>query len=231
MNECFTFCILAEPGLQSFTPIYFALLLLLSVTLIASTLLNRIVVTSGRQLQEFSPLKILSSTKTQVCLVLLLQIVVLASFQAKYAQVVKFGRTIMLEANPVDPFDFFRGNYQALSFPEGRLTDVRVRFHDLAHTSKNSTVYVVFQADSQLWKATDVYETKPVSPLHSIVMKGRVDYYGGSYLNIHYGIEQYFFCEGKQVNMTNGAAASVRVDDNGDAVLIDLVASAKPATH
>jgi uncharacterized membrane-anchored protein len=231
MNECFTFCILAEPGLQSFTPIYFALLLLLSATLITSALLTRIAVISGHQLQALSPLKILSSKKTQVCLVLLLQIIVLASFQAKYAQVVKAGRTIMLEANPVDPFDFFRGNYQALSFPEGRLADVRVRFHDLVHTSKNSIVYVVFQADGKLWKATDVYETKPVSTLHSIIMKGRVDYYAGGYLNIHYGIEQYFFCEGKQVNMTEGAAASVHVDDNGDAVLTDLVASAKPARH
>jgi uncharacterized membrane-anchored protein len=231
MNECLTFCILAEPGLQTFTPLYGALLLLLSATLLASAVLTRNVVRSGRQLQKRSLVKILSNTKTQICLVLILQIVVLASFQAKYAQVVEAGRTITLEANPADPIDFFRDNYQALNFPQARLSDSIVRFHNLNNICNDTTVYVLFQADGELWKATDVYPTKPAWSSQSVVIKGRVDNCWKGNLVLHYGIEQYFFAEGKQVDMAKGASASVHVDDNGDAVLTNLVALGKPASH
>ncbi|MDR3612311.1 MAG: GDYXXLXY domain-containing protein [Candidatus Obscuribacterales bacterium] len=231
MNECLTFCILAEPGLQTFTPMYFTLLLLIAATLVASTLLTSNGVIAGRHSIQFSPVEILSNRKTQVCLVLILQLLVLASFEGKYSQVVKVGRTIKLEANPADPFDFFRGNYQVLNFPQARLSDSIVRFHSLNSTCKNSTVYVVFQADGELWKATDVYPTKPAWSAQSVVMKGRVDNCWSGNLVLHYGIEQYFFPEGKQVDMAKGASATVQVDDDGDAVLTSLLALGKPASH
>jgi uncharacterized membrane-anchored protein len=231
MNECLTLCILAEPGLQNIAPIYFDLVLLLLGTLTASVFLARKAPQTTRHINTISPHKILSSKKTQLCLVLMLQIIVLTSFQAKYAQVVKTGKTIALAATPLDPFDFFRGNYQALNFSEGRLSSKKVRFHMLNNIGKDSTVYVVFQPDGELWKATDVYETKPVLTLQSVVMKGRIDYLAGDTLALHYGIEQYFFAEGKGVNLTKGAKAIVRVDKNGDAVLTDLIASTQSATH
>jgi uncharacterized membrane-anchored protein len=230
MNECFTFCILTEPGFETFTPLYFALLFLLILALVVSFGLTRSISRSRRRLQAFSPVKILSNAKTQICLVVVLQIVVLASFQAKYAQVVKTGRTIKLEANPLDPVDLFRGNYQALNFPQARLCDSKVRFHNLSNTSTDTIVYVVFQTDGNVWKATDVYSTKPEWSSQSIVMKGRIVNYWKGNLVLHYGIEQYFFSKG-EVNMTKGAAASVHVDDNGDAVLTDLVASSQPAVN
>jgi uncharacterized membrane-anchored protein len=231
MNECFTFCILTEPGFETFTPLYFALVLFLFSALLTSFGLTRSIARTSRRLQAFSPVRIFSNVKTQICLVVVLQIVVLASFQAKYVQVVKTGRTIRLAANPLDPVDLFRGNYQALNFPQGRLSDDEVKFHNLSDTSIDTVVYVVFQADGDLWKATDVYSTKPERSSQSVVMKGRIVNYWKGNLILHYGIEQYFFSEGKEVNMTKGAAASVHVDDNGDAVLTDLVASSQPAAN
>lgn len=209
MISCLTFCFLLEPGAQSFTPVCFGLLVVVVVALASSSF------ASGSK-----PGK---DKRIQISLAVALQLIVLASFQAKYSQVTSSGRTLKLLSRPADPWDFFRGNYQALSYTEASLNSDDVNFHDAAQAAKDTTVYVSFKDTGKYWQATDVYRSKPSKSKDRIVLKAKVNSSYANHLFLHYGIEQYYFEDGKQMNISDGALASVQVSDEGDAVLTDLL--------
>ena len=220
MTEYLTFGILLDPGLQSFTLPYFIVLFSIGAALLVSVLAPRIRAVNLKT-------KFLVDKRFQVGLVVLLQLVVLSSFQAKNAQVVASGRLLKLSANPSDPIDLFRGTYQALTYPDSSLLSSEVTFHNVGTAVKDSTVYVAFKENGAFWNATDVYTTKPSVTDDTIVMKARVYSSSANRMTVHYGIEQYYFEEGKQLKLAEGATAYVHVNDDGDAILTDLISVKK----
>jgi uncharacterized membrane-anchored protein len=171
---------------------------------------------------------ILKTPLARISLMVLAQIIVLGAFQTKYQRVVDGGLPVVLETSPADPYDFFRGYYQSLRFDITDLDNDYSPFHFSSVHKKGDVVFVMLKKNTNAWVATGVYEQKP-SAQDAPFIKGTLLNASKNKLCVHYGIEQFFYPDGKAISIPNGALASVKVDLNGDAVLSDLIAKEKKA--
>ncbi|HET6389113.1 GDYXXLXY domain-containing protein [Hyphomicrobium sp.] len=117
----------------------------------------------------------------------------------------KSGREITLAVQPVDPRDIFRGDYVTLGYDISRLKtpNAQTDFPPGA-ASVGSDVYVTLAgATDGSWTLTRVGSAYPsaVAPGET-VLKGRVNSIwrdesaGQTFINVRYGIENYFVPEG-----------------------------------
>jgi uncharacterized membrane-anchored protein len=95
------------------------------------------------------------------------------------------GKEIRLLVQPVDPNDFFRGEYVALSY---RISSLRTPAADLG-----DTVYVPLRREGDVWTGTYATTQKPRS---GTFIRGRVT--GDEFFQpIQFGIETFFVPEGQ----------------------------------
>jgi uncharacterized membrane-anchored protein len=131
------------------------------------------------------------------------------------------GETYLVRVAPVDPIDPFRGAYVALDYPDLR--------HDGSQSfvepglgalddGGSGDVYVTLVEDDGVWVAEDWTRTRPAS---------------GPYLacddrswQVRCGIESWFLPqdEARQAEdlLRDGAVAELRVDDRGNAAVVDV---------
>ena len=131
------------------------------------------------------------------------------------------GETYLVRVAPVDPIDPFRGAYVALDYPDLR--------HDGSQSfvepglgalddGGSGDVYVTLVEDDGVWVAGDWTRTRPAS---------------GPYLacddrswQVRCGIESWFLPqdEARQAEdlLRDGAVAELRVDDRGNAAVVDV---------
>ena len=138
-----------------------------------------------------------------VCAQLLFPLGVIAYNEVKLAT----GTEVRLHVVPVDPVDFFRGEYVALTYD---ITTVDVE----AGAGPGSTVYVPLFRKGQSWTG----ETAELVRTREPFIRGRVMDSGG----VEYGIESYFVEEGEARQWEQAAArgtlyVDVVLDDSGDA--------------
>jgi uncharacterized membrane-anchored protein len=135
-----------------------------------------------------------------VALVALLQTVALASMVYGRVSLLKDGREIVAEVIPVDPRDFFRGDYVILGygFTRGEVPAPK-------GTNTGDTIYVTLKpgaAEGQ-WEVIGQSLTynAPADPAQ-VVLKGVVNYVSPASettpgkASVRYGIESYFVPEG-----------------------------------
>jgi uncharacterized membrane-anchored protein len=125
------------------------------------------------------------------------------------------GDEYRLQVQPVDPVDFFRGEYVALQYPISR-----VRLDDTRWTG-GDVVYVPLRRVDGHWTGEEGFREKPLA---GPFIQGRFRPGGG----VEYGIETFFVEEGQtrkyeQAMFQQRLYADVVLDDDGRARLKDLV--------
>jgi uncharacterized membrane-anchored protein len=120
------------------------------------------------------------------------------------------GEKVVLQVQPVDPEDLFRGQYVVLSYDISRLA---------TNAAPGATVYVPLHQEGAVWTGSQVLEEKPD---RGTFIRGRVASPG-----IRYGIETFYVEEGQGPKYEAAMArqslyAHVVLDDDGGAELDDL---------
>lgn len=174
--------------------------------------------------------------KLLIICVAVLQVLLLAFMAGQREYVLRTGRTIYLRTVPVDPRDFFRGDYVSLRyeissvgnkyFRDGLATEAK---DTDSRRYKGRPVYVVLKVDdSNLADIDYITDKKPHDG--KLYIRGRRSYSYDRSINVLYGIEAYFVEQGKgeqlerrRFNAPDEAAVSlemkVALGGNGIAVL------------
>lgn len=168
--------------------------------------------------------------------VALAQTAVLAYMVIDRVQLLRSGREIVLPIVPVDPRDFFRGEYVRLDYP---VAQVPLAPADGVPVKRNETLYVVLEkAGEDDWRPVEVGRTlrREDNPSR-IVLKARslwgapvqMPWRGAT---VRYGIESYFVRQGDGPKLEALArdrklAVLVAVDKAGTAAIKGLIIDGK----
>jgi uncharacterized membrane-anchored protein len=122
------------------------------------------------------------------------------------------GEEYQLRVAPVDPIDPFRGAYVDLDYP-----DLQPRRRDVRDLP-SGTVYVPLVERDTVWVGDGVVAERPdQAPYLTCASSG---------WGLSCGIESWFTGQDEAVRLENavadGAVATVRIDDRGNAVIVDL---------
>ncbi|HEX5089381.1 MAG TPA: GDYXXLXY domain-containing protein [Nocardioides sp.] len=150
---------------------------------------------------------------TTVAVVAALQLVLVGVAVAPRLSAYVRGDEYRMRVAPVDPVDPFRGAYVALSYPDLRPDEGRS-----GNLPEEGTTFVPLERDGDYWVAAGYEVERPAE---------------GPYLacdsdgwDLSCGIESWFTSQADarrlQAAVIDGAVATVRVDDRGNAVIVDL---------
>lgn len=168
-----------------------------------------------------------------LAVVALAQTGVLAYMVVDRVSLLKSGRQITLPVVPVDPQDFFRGEYARLGYPVGTIP---VRLLDGPRPSDNAAFYVVLEKQPDgTWQSVKIASSMPqeTSP-DRIVLKARTLHgwpareAANASVRVRYGIESYFVPAGQGAALEKLArdkklATLVAVDARGNAAIKGLL--------
>jgi uncharacterized membrane-anchored protein len=123
------------------------------------------------------------------------------------------GEKVRLQVQPVDPVDFFRGEYVALNYQISRISTQGV--------DPGDTVYVPLRQEGDVWTGDRLTTERPHGDVTFI--RGQARGFG-----IEFGIETFFVEEGaapryEQAMVGGRLYADIVLDDDGKARLEDLV--------
>jgi uncharacterized membrane-anchored protein len=124
------------------------------------------------------------------------------------------GDEYRLAVEPVDPIDPFRGAYVVLGYP-----DLPLQQTDDSNVRPSGTVYVPLeqQDDTGLWEGGEPVKTRPSDGPY---LRCEVDWV------LRCGIESLFASQDDarrlEQELADGAVATVRVDDRGNAALMGI---------
>jgi uncharacterized membrane-anchored protein len=170
--------------------------------------------------------------KNQERLILLLavglQLVVLLAMIVLRATPLLLGESILVRVVPVDPRDFFRGDYVVLGYEFSRVPREGIEGlpKELSQTNKQTwlgqDVYVtlVQEEDKQHWRAKAVSIQRPTNGAY---IRGTLTDFG----RIEFGVEAYFVQEGEgkkyeEAMRTHQLSAELAVTEDGQAALQGL---------
>jgi uncharacterized membrane-anchored protein len=119
------------------------------------------------------------------------------------------GDRYLVRVAPVDPLDPFRGAYVDLDYPDLRTTRSRGGAGDL---------FITLRQDGDVWVADGFTRERPEAPAYLAC-----DDRGWQ---VRCGIESWFLPQDQAAEMEravgDGAYAEIRVDDRGNAALVDV---------
>jgi len=157
----------------------------------------------------------MNSTK-QLTSVFILLGVILGGFLLWSAWPLLTGTEIVLDTQPVDPFDPFRGQYMTIRYTVGS-----VPFEE--GFSQGDTAYVHLREEAGIWVYDDISKVKP----DGIFLKGNVERITGDTMRVTYGIEQFFFEHDADVP-TRNITVKVKVSSGGTARIVELLQNGEP---
>ena len=184
-----------------------------------------------------APRKTTLPTMLAVAAVALAQTAVLAYMVIDRIQLLRTGREIVLPIVPIDPRDFFRGEFIRLDYPAGQFA---LAPDDGVPLKRNETVYVTLEKPAQGddWRPIAVSRTfKREGGPDRIVLKAwslwdapLYDRWRGA--AVRYGIESYFVRQGDGPKLEALArdrklAVLVAVDRHGTAAVKGLIIDGK----
>ncbi|OGX29443.1 MAG: hypothetical protein A2879_02580 [Omnitrophica WOR_2 bacterium RIFCSPHIGHO2_01_FULL_49_10] len=160
-----------------------------------------------------------------VLLIALLWVIVTVGFIASKQAILKSGKVVLLETEPVDPRDLLRGDYVILSYKISNLHLDKIK-SGKKYFRHGEIVYVEVEPKGKYWEAISISSKSPAAGA-GILIKGRVQ---GSYSNearVLYGIENYFVPEGEgskfETAMRRGSKEKLNVeavvDKTGNAMI------------
>ena len=133
----------------------------------------------------------------------LLQCVLLVVMVADRMQILREGREVTLQTQPVDPRDFLRGDYVVLRYDISQLPSGALAGTPAA--ARNPAVFVKLAPNANgLYEAVSVHAAPVPVTDPEVLIRGRATYSCGSTgrtfcdkLTIKYGLESYFVPEGE----------------------------------
>lgn len=122
----------------------------------------------------------------------------------------KGGKLVLLELAPKDPRSLMQGDYMALRYKISENIDFK-------HIPKRGYCVVVLD---QYGKAEKVRFQKELKPLK----KGEhlIEYTASNQRDINIGAESFFFQEGSAKRYENAKYGGVKIDNNGNSLLVGL---------
>ncbi len=153
----------------------------------------------------------------RVMAVALLWLVILLGIIAFKQYTIATGTEVLLKTRPVDPRDFFRGDYVALRYDINDLNFDSISGLELLY---GETVYVTLAKSDKYYNSVSVSRERPNE---GVFIKGKVQSSYENSAGVLYGIEDYFIEEGTGANLTSGSFdVLVSVDDYGNSVVRQL---------
>lgn len=133
------------------------------------------------------------------------------------------GKTIILQTQPVDPFDLFRGQYLVIRYD---ISSIPIISGVNENSLISQTIYVKLNKNdsSNVYNYGSAYLEKPNE---GTFIKGKIKSISHGKILIEYGIEQYFFERNAEIN-TRGIQVEVKVDSSGQARISRLLKDEKP---
>lgn len=104
------------------------------------------------------------------------------------------GVEVLLETEPVDPRDLFRGDYVVLSYDISNVTEDEYHYY-YEGLSRGDDIYLALQKIGKYWEEDYLTTYEPTS--ESYYIKGKVTYADSDSVRVDYGIESYFVPEGE----------------------------------
>jgi uncharacterized membrane-anchored protein len=147
-------------------------------------------------------------TKPRLIAIVLLQVLALVAMVGMKQWTLNTGTPIVLETAPIDPRSLFSGDYVRLNYIISQL-----RPYELGGEREfkaHETIYVLLKKEEPYWQPVSVHHGMPAVPPDHAAIKGKVSYVGSSlwnpqlrayekvtYLQIRYGVENYYVPEGE----------------------------------
>jgi uncharacterized membrane-anchored protein len=171
-------------------------------------------------------------------------VLALGAIIVQRAQLLESGREIVLAVEPVDPRDFFRGDYVTLTYRDLTMLEVAPT-HEVAGMSEGDPVFVALAIDAAGHAAVkSVHATLAAARTASpVVLAGKVTWrfnrtndeaHDTAVIRTRYGIEAYFVPEGEGRALEAARNARtlemlIAVDDDGEAAIKGLILDGKRA--
>ncbi len=110
----------------------------------------------------------------RIVIVALLCIAALGAMIWDRVRILEHGRELVLEVQPVDPRDFFRGDYVILTYAISRL-EIGGSVVEGADWKPGDPIYVTLEDRKGVWEPLIASKAPPATDLGPVI-KGRVDY-------------------------------------------------------
>ncbi len=172
-----------------------------------------------------------------------LQVALLLGMAGRHAYTVSTGAPALLKTEPVDPWDFFRGEYVRLNYEISRLDPTEVTMN--GPFKAGQTVWVTLQQGTPYWTATAVSTQRPAAAANQILLKGTVESvyepvaepWPGApkpgEIRIRYGFEQFYVPEGQGSGLEQrqvDLSVEIKVDGFGRGALSKVFLAGKEIT-
>ncbi len=168
--------------------------------------------------------------KTKFISAIVFQLIVIFTIIIFKVSVSIGGFDVLLEIEPVDPRDPFRGDY--LTFRYSDLSIIDLTNFDFAPVEVGGTVYVPLVKSAKYWTAQrGIEKNRSEVDGSKLFIKGKVTDVRGSSVSLTYGIEEYFIPEGTGRDFSffsREAHSKVAIDQNGNPVLKNVYVDDKP---
>lgn len=150
--------------------------------------------------------------------VVLLQFLSVAGMIGFKYSVVLTGQTVVLQSRPVDPRDYMRGDYVQLRFS---ITRINSNIFSASGESfqKGDDIYVTLTKQRDAWEPVKASRSLPELEMDEAVIRGKVTEATPSNITVDYGIDSYYFPEGRGREYQNIRLWKVALDRRGNAVL------------
>jgi uncharacterized membrane-anchored protein len=154
--------------------------------------------------------------KTLFSFIIALQVLFLLIVAGSYYGIDMYGKEVRLKTAPIDPQDFFYGDYVRLNYKISTLNPSLWKGKEMPKPGE--TVHVVLQQEvDDTYKAIAVYPAAPDLEAGEIVLKGSYEYSWDEGMRILYGIERYYVPENTGKVIEDKAR-------NGDATVVLKIA-------
>jgi uncharacterized membrane-anchored protein len=167
----------------------------------------------------------------------LLQLFIILVIPSKSFYTYQTGQNVVIQTQPVDPYDFLRGYSQTLSYDISNLDNLQ-KLPGEKKLNKGDTFYLTLQAPESSnkkpplpWTAIAINNSKPSNlATNQIALKGIV----GNYDMVIYGLETYYMPENQreklnqeiqtinQNNETQSFVVEIKVDHFGNSIPVSL---------
>ena len=170
--------------------------------------------------------------KLLIIFAVIFQLLLLTIMAGERECVLRTGKIVYLRTVPVDPMDYFRGDYVRLNYEISSIKYDKLRDGlknlKLDSDEKDRRVYVVLEVDEQNI-ANILYASDQKPQKGELFIRGRINYKGKGRINVRYGIESYFLEQNAGKDMESmkfkGHRASLEMaaalGNNGIAVIKD----------
>jgi len=168
-------------------------------------------------------------------LIILFQVLILVGWTGYHEISIASGKTVVLQTEPVDPMDLFRGEYVQLRYTISTFSDIPGL--DILEIESGQRVYVHLEQDGEIWKATEVSKFRHDD--WEFFIAGKANIYAArpskagfsiDILEMEYGIESYFVPQGKgpEIERARDIKARVTINGAGQAFIKELIVDGTP---